>query len=244
MTDARPDEEEKQKHEAYQIKKGKKDTTTKPNKAGKCFSCGKAGHYAKQCRNKERKTDRNKEKPIALLADVEHITPKDAWLIDSAPTHHVCRHKEWFENLRRIESEPIDTTETTTHQIEETLTAEGIGSINLQARIGNKTISILQNVYYAPKCRRNLMSVAQIEKARKKIEFDKGMAYVVNIKTGERIIEAYRRNNLYIVQADVVNPKNDRLIKLHTASIAERDLGIDVSVTSMIKVSTIVSTIV
>lgn len=62
------------------------------------------------------------------------------------------------------------------------------------------------------------MSVAQIEKARKRIEFDKGMTYVVNIKTGERIIEAYRRSNLYIVQADVVNPKNDRLIKLHTAS--------------------------
>lgn len=31
-------------------------------------------------------------------------------------------------------------------------------------------------------------------------------------------------DNLYIVQADVINPKNQEIIKLHTASVTERNL--------------------
>lgn len=43
-------------------------------------------------------------------------------------------------------------------------------------------------------------------------------------KTDQRIIEARRLNNLYIVQANVINPKNQDIIELHTANVTERNL--------------------
>lgn len=79
-------------------------------------------------------------------------------------------------------------------------------------------------VNYAPKCRRNLMSVAQIEKKGRILEFNNGVAHVIDGKTGQRIIEARRSDNLYIVQADIINPKNQEIIKVHAVSMAERDL--------------------
>jgi len=92
----REDEQQKQQVTAYQMKKGKQNTSEKFNKPGKCFSCGKQGHFAKQCRKKERKSDKNdvtKEKQIALFTDSGCTTLDDAWLMDSAATHHVCKHR-------------------------------------------------------------------------------------------------------------------------------------------------------
>ncbi|KMQ86904.1 retrovirus-related pol polyprotein from transposon tnt 1-94 [Lasius niger] len=103
---------------------------------------------------------------------------------DSAATHHVCRHEEWFENLKRIKPEPIGTAEAAVYQDEGSLTAEGIGDIKLQVKINHKKYEvILPNVYYAPKCRRNLMSVAQIEKKGRILEFKNGLARVADGKT-------------------------------------------------------------
>jgi len=44
----RENEQRKQDVAAYQMKKGKQNTSEKFNKPGKCFSYGKQGHFAKQ----------------------------------------------------------------------------------------------------------------------------------------------------------------------------------------------------
>lgn len=223
-------EDEQPKHEiaAYQTKKGKRNISEKSTKLVKCFSCGKQGHFAKQCRSKEKKGDKSdtvKSKQIALLTDINCTMLDDAWLIDSAATHHVCKHGEWFENLKRIKPEPISTAETAVYEDEESLTAEGIGDIKLQVKINFKYHEvILQNVYYAPKCRRNLMSVAQIERKGKILEFKNGLVRITDGRTGQRIIEARRRDNLYIIQANVINPKDQSIIKLHAANLTEQNL--------------------
>lgn len=62
-----------------------------------------------------------------MLMDTEHATLEDAWLIDSAATHHVCKHEEWFQNLKRIRPEPIGTAEAADCQDGKSLTAEGVG---------------------------------------------------------------------------------------------------------------------
>jgi len=138
-------------------------------------------------RNNESKGDKNdvtKEKQIALFTDFGRTTLDDAWLMDSAATHHVCKHREWFENLKEIKPEPICTAEAAIHLDEGSLKAQGIGDIKLQVKINHKICKIiLQNVYYAPNCRRNLMSVAQIEKKGKIVEFKHGLARVADGKT-------------------------------------------------------------
>lgn len=143
--------------------------------------------------------------------------------MDSAATHHVCKYREWFGNLKRIKPEPIGTAEAAAHLDEGSLNAQGVGDIKLQVKINHKICEvILQNVYYAPNCRRNLISVAQIEKKGRILEFKNGLARVADRKTGQRIIEARRWDNLYIVQADVINPNTQDIIKLHSACMTER----------------------
>lgn len=111
---------------------------------------------------RKRKTLQNQ---LALLMDAKHTTLEDAWLIDSAATYHVCKHEEWFQDLKKIKPEPIGTVEAADYQDEKSLTAERVRDIKLHVKINYENYEVmLQNVYYAPKCRRNLMSVAQIEK--------------------------------------------------------------------------------
>lgn len=145
-------EDEQQKHEiaAYQTKKGMQNTYAKINKPGKCFSCGKQRHFAKQCRNKERKNDKNdttKDKQIVLLTDANCTISEDAWLIDSAATHHVYKYGKWFENLIKIKLELIGTAEAAAYQNKGSLTAEEVGNIRLQVKINHKNYEvILRNV--------------------------------------------------------------------------------------------------
>lgn len=82
-----------------------------------------------------------------MFTDANRTMLDDAWLMDIAATHHVCRHEEWFKNLRRIKPEPIGIAEATVHQDEGSLTAEGIGDIKLQVKINRKNYKVLlQNV--------------------------------------------------------------------------------------------------
>lgn len=61
--------------------------------------------------------------------------------------------------------------------------------IKLQVKLNYKYHEvILQNVYYAPKCRRNLMSIAQIERKGKTLELKNGLVRIADGRIGQRII--------------------------------------------------------
>lgn len=34
---------------------------------------------------------------------------EDTWLLDSGCTHHVCKHRNWFQTFKEIHPEPINT---------------------------------------------------------------------------------------------------------------------------------------
>lgn len=101
----------------------------------------------------------------------------------------------------------------------------GVGDIKSRVKVDYENYDVmLQNVYYAPKCRRKLISVAQIEKKEKILEFKRGLARVTNVKTGQKIIEARKLDNLYIVQANVINPANHDEIKLYNINMIDQNL--------------------
>lgn len=83
-----------------------------------------------------------------LYSRTNYTTSQDTWLIDSAATHHFCKHKEWFKNLKKIKPESIDTAEAAVDEDEVSLTTERIGDIRLQVKINHKNHEVtLQNVY-------------------------------------------------------------------------------------------------
>lgn len=194
--------------EAYQTTKTSKSTRT--DRSVKCYKCNKPGHIATNCwskRPQRGKPRSNKDKDTyALFLDLCNTEADDTWLLDSAATHHVCKQKHYFTNYMEICSETIctaDAAATTTG----TLKAEGKGDVTLVAKVRNSTHEIiLKDVLYVPGCRRNLVSVAQIEKKNKKVIFEKGSAKITTLQDTEIIVEARRSRNLYVLLAEVMSP--------------------------------------
>ncbi|KAK2577710.1 hypothetical protein KPH14_007151 [Odynerus spinipes] len=167
------------------------------------------GHLVKQCYKKKsesrNQTRLNQKESFILSINVNHTELDDAWLLDSAATHHVCKSEQLFKNLRKIKPEPVGTAETMVNQGQATLMAEGIGDITLSTNEDNTTYEItLKDVYYIPKCKWNLLSVAQIEKKGKTVVMQHGTGKIINNATKKVVATAYRSDNLYLLQAKIV----------------------------------------
>ena len=75
----------------------------------KCWKCGKAGHYKKDCRSKNVEKSKgyedtpstevknsSKEWGDVYLASTGNPSERDTWLIDSGASCHMTPHREWF----------------------------------------------------------------------------------------------------------------------------------------------------
>ena len=81
------------------------------------------------------------------------------------------------------------------------LQAKGIGDIMLRMQVGNSIKRVVLNdVYYVPEVRKNLMSVSQIEKKGHEIMIKNGKITIRNIYTKKILCVALRNNDLYIVK--------------------------------------------
>jgi len=109
------------------------------------------------------------KKRLRFLMFSNNVEKKDSWILGSGCTH-VCKRREWFTNFREMDSEVINTAADPSKQNGATLRIKGMGDIFLKISIANVEKGIvLQDVYYVPNIRKNLMSVSQIERKGKEL---------------------------------------------------------------------------
>lgn len=201
----------KQKEAHHQTKKAVHQNSKSRKEERKCLKCGKQGHIIKNYKMSNTrvnyKNNVRKHKDTFLL-EINNTQLDDCWLIDSDATHHVCKHKNLFKNYRQITNETIYSADNHTEGNLETI---GISDIEIETYVNNNVFSLtLQEVYYVPNIRRNLLPVSQIERKGKRLIFESGKIKIFNKRTRMIVGEAFNKNGLDIINAENITGKSSQ----------------------------------
>lgn len=127
---------------------------------GKCHHCRKPGHKEASCWKKHGKpgssNQKSNEAAIALGALYEEVEATSAkFIIDSGASKHFVGNKDLLDNYQTL-AEPFNVS-----GISEHVQALGVGTLKGYAiKMGNQKVPIrIEEVYYVPQLRFNLLSV-------------------------------------------------------------------------------------
>ncbi|KAI8116397.1 hypothetical protein CVS40_11551 [Lucilia cuprina] len=75
---------------AFKKKHNQESSTNTNKKKGKCFNCGRQGHFAAQCRDRNRNSNgKSDQKALAIYAFGTNSLRKNTWCVDSGATSHL-----------------------------------------------------------------------------------------------------------------------------------------------------------
>lgn len=131
----------------------------------------KDNHYKGKAVAEANVTKCDDEESYLSLATSSTKNASDVWLLDSACSHHITPHQEWFSNFEEHEEVVYTADETP-------LTTPRIGSVRLQNEDG--TIVNLKGVRYSPKLKKNLISVGTIESKGFEVRAKDGVMKIIS----------------------------------------------------------------
>ncbi|PHU05195.1 hypothetical protein BC332_26017 [Capsicum chinense] len=155
---------------------GNKSQGYKPNnpnfkkRKGTCFTCGKHGHYATQCRHRMRNNKEMRNSPKANLAEgdgiitavisqVNMVAHIQEWVVYSGSTRHICANREAFAFYTSIgdNSEVV--------YLGYSRTAKFMSKSKVFLKLTLRKTLALMDVLRVPIIRANLISMALLDKA-------------------------------------------------------------------------------
>jgi hypothetical protein len=130
-----------------------------------CYCCQKFGHFASECRsNKERKSeeaniarssdDSDGESVLLMASETDDMNSSEWWYMDTGCSNHLTGNKKWLVDFDSGKSTKIRCAD------DKYLNAEGMG--NVRVILNNGKAALIQNVWYVPGMKSNLMSVGQL----------------------------------------------------------------------------------
>ena len=179
----------------------------KKKKKGKCYFCGKEGHFKNECRflkkkNKEKNSSATNDDLVAVISEINMIEDVDSWWIDSGATRHVCKNKEMFKTINE-DGSVLYMGNASTVQV------QGKGTIEIEFTSG-KTLT-LKDVFYVPEVRKNLISVPLLNKNGFKSVFE-GDKFILS-KGGVFVGKGYLCENMF--KCNVANINNNDMISAY-----------------------------
>lgn len=150
-----------------------KPKTSKPK--GDCFVCGRSGHYAAQCKFKK---GNNQSVPlranlaeadntiVAVVSEVNMVTDKEAWVVDSGATKHICAIRGAFISYTPLEGKDEHV------YMGDSRPASVLGKGKVNLKLTSRKILSLTDVLHIPEIRYNLVSVGILGKVGVKVMFE------------------------------------------------------------------------
>uniref|UniRef100_W8AUM1 Retrovirus-related Pol polyprotein from transposon TNT 1-94 n=1 Tax=Ceratitis capitata TaxID=7213 RepID=W8AUM1_CERCA len=159
----------------------------------RCYSCGKKGHFAAQCKEKEREYSTNNDfKMNGLFAAVSNsVLHANAWCVDSGASSHLCCNRNMFDEFEQCEESIMLAAD---HKI----LAKGRGVVRLTTDKFNVT---LVDVLFVPGLQCNFISVARAVNSGYIVQFRGNSAKIID-EHGGIILSAEKVSDLYIFQAN------------------------------------------
>jgi len=162
----------------------------------KCWTCGKAGHMKKDCRNKATGKPSGSvvvtEDSGYALCTSAHVG-NDEWILDSACSYHMCHVKEFFSSYTPSKGSVLMGNDQPCKIV-------GIGSVKIQMFDG--VVRTLTNVRHIPDMCKNLISLGELDSKGFRWSTEHGVLSVVD--GTHTLMKSTKRKNLYILEGTTI----------------------------------------
>ena len=187
--------------------KNKKNNSTDKKPKGKCFHCGVEGHWKRNCKKYLSELKDKKKGKYDLLVLEACLVDDDSssWIVDSGATNHVCSSLQMLSSSRELADGDV----TLRVGNGEIVSAKAVGVARLDFR--NKFL-VLNNVYFIPGFRRNLISISMLHEQLFRVSFYNNE--IVISRNGLDICHAKPENGLYVLRPDERSINNSELFKV------------------------------
>ena len=163
----------------------------------------KLGHYQYECPDKEKNVNyaefNEEEEEMLLMAfeEVQQTGDSTTWFLDSGCSNHMCRTKEWFMDFDDQFRQSVKLGDNSS------IMAIGKGDIKL---VIDGLTQIIQEVYYIPEIRNNLLSIGQFQEKNLTILMKHGVCGVYHPRRGLIMQSKMSQNRMFVVSAIVTLP--------------------------------------
>ncbi|KAG5885635.1 hypothetical protein JTB14_012065 [Gonioctena quinquepunctata] len=195
-------------------------------KGPRCYKCNRyAGHIAKNCDENSskkqvfvQKSDKSEFTMFTALSAHVKSTGND-WFLDSGCSAHLTVDKSNFI------SEETSSKLTITTANDQQMETNCVGDIQLPVRVSDQSFNVnVENVFYVPDLKVNLLSVSQIVQNGNKVDFNSEGAQIINAQ-GKIIATATLQNNLFKIDRPSENVMLTRSDMLGNALLWHKRMG-------------------
>lgn len=187
-----------------------------------CYNCHKLGHFAYECpdgSNGANYAELEEKEEVLLMAYIEFCGTKrsDAWFVDSGCSNHMCGESNMFSSL--------DTT--FTHNVKlgnnHKLTVGGKGVVKITL---NGVSYVINDVYYVPELKNNLLSVGQLQERGLDVLFkgggDRKTCCIFHPTRGKIAESVMSSNRMFILLGEPnEKTKEERCLQINVSDKAE-----------------------